>query len=224
MTNQWKERYSPDKWPIIAFTGAPASFPVQLENLKLQQFLSWSTTIEDKADTFIKNTLPNGAFIGIHLRNGIDWTRACEYIPNSPSLFSAPQCLGYRNEKGKATTDMCLPSKQTIIRQLKRVIKKFAADNPIKSVFVASDSNHMITDLNEALKRSNIQAFKTDKSEPHVDLAILGKSNFFIGNCISSFSAFVKRERDVRGFLSGFWGFPPEKAAIKRSTAFKDEL
>lgn len=224
MTNQWKERYPPDKWPVLAFTGAPASFPVQLENLKLQKFLEWSTAIESKAYNFIRQTLPNGAFVGIHLRNGIDWVRACEYIPSSPSLFSAPQCLGYRNEKGQATTEMCLPSKHTIIRQLKRIIKKFAADNPIKSVFVASDSNHMIEDLTEALKRNKIEIFKYDKQEPHVDLAILGRSNFFIGNCISSFSAFVKRDRDIKGFPSAFWGFPPDKAALKRNIPFKDEL
>ncbi|XP_025833903.1 GDP-fucose protein O-fucosyltransferase 1-like [Agrilus planipennis] len=172
MAKQWNERYPSREWPVLAFTGAPASFPVQFDNLFLQKYLIWSESILDKANHFIKNVLPEGAFIGIHLRNGIDWVRACEHIPQSPNLFSAPQCLGYKNEKGKATMEMCLPTKETIIRQLKRVIKKFNnvennKDNPIRSVFVASDNNHMIDELNDALKRMEIKVFKNHDSSPH---------------------------------------------------------
>lgn len=197
--------------------GAPASFPVQIENKELHKYLKWSDEVSEKAEKFIKNVLPRGAFIGIHLRNGIDWVRACSHIPQSPNLFAAPQCLGYQNEKGKATADMCLPSKETIVRQLKRIIKNyntnFEKNKHIKSIFVSSDSNHMLEDLNIALKRMKIQAFKLDKNDPHVDLAVLGKSNHFVGNCISSFSAFVKRERDSNGFPSSFWAFPTEKGS-----------
>ncbi|KAF5281248.1 hypothetical protein FQA39_LY05134 [Lamprigera yunnana] len=225
MVKKWHKKYSPALWPVLAFTGAPASFPVQQENLILHKYLKWSAEIMEKVENFIKNTLPKGAFIGIHLRNGIDWIRACEHIPQSPNLFAAPQCLGYRNEKGKATMEMCLPSKETIIRQLKRAVKNYNnADNhkndPIKAVFVASDNNHMLEDLSSALKRMNIQVFKYSTNNPHMDLAILGQSNYFIGNCISSYSAFVKRERDAMGYPSGFWGFPIEKS----TTQSHDEL
>lgn len=228
MAKQWQDKYPPENWPILAFTGAPASFPVQQENRGLHKYLEWSEVILNKADTFIKNVLPKGAFVGIHMRNGMDWVRACKHIPHSPNLFAAAQCLGYQNEKGKATMDMCMPTKETIIRQLKRVIKNYNnapnnKANPIRSVFVASDSNHMIVDLTDGLKRMKVSVFKYEKDDPHVDLAILGRANHFVGNCISSFSAFVKRERDAKGFTSSFWAFPIEKSSSYNINAH-DEL
>ncbi|XP_015519245.2 GDP-fucose protein O-fucosyltransferase 1 [Neodiprion pinetum] len=209
MVYQWSRKYPSSYWPVLAFTGAPASFPVQMENKKLQKCVGWNDKIADQAKSFVKNHLPRGAYVGIHLRNGVDWVRACEFISSSPNLFAAPQCLGYRNERGKATSAMCLPPFELIIRQLKRIIR---ANNDVKSIFVASDSNHLIPELSKALKRMEITVHKQEEpASPHLDLAILGRSNYFIGNCISSFSAFVAREREVRGYPTIFWGFPPER-------------
>lgn len=112
---------------------------------------------------------------------------------------------------------MCLPTKETIIRQVKRTIKSYnnspnQKGSTIKSVFVSSDNNHMILELGEALSRMKVSVHKYSSNDVHVDLAILGMSHHFIGNCISSFSAFVKRERDENGFKSSFWAFPTEKS------------
>lgn len=80
MAVQWKRQYPALHWPVLAFTGAPGSFPVQLENKKLHKYVEWNTDMLNKAIAFIKQKLPRGAFVGIHLRNGIDWV--CIYLPD----------------------------------------------------------------------------------------------------------------------------------------------
>lgn len=75
MVNQWSRKYHPSSWPVLAFTGAPASFPVQSENKKLQKCLVWNDKITREARTIVKKNLPRGAYVGIHLRNGIDWVK-----------------------------------------------------------------------------------------------------------------------------------------------------
>lgn len=92
----------------------------------------------------------------------------------------------------------------------------------VTAVFVASDSNHMLNELRTALKRMEVSVVKSERSSPHLDLAVLGQANHFIGNCVSSFSAFVKRERDVKGFPSSFWAFPAEKTTKKNQ--IREEL
>lgn len=73
MAYLWRKRYSSADFPVMAFTGAPASFPVQVENKQYQRCLKWNDKMIDAAAKLIKITLPPGAFIGIHLRNGMDW-------------------------------------------------------------------------------------------------------------------------------------------------------
>lgn len=205
IAEKWNERFPPDQYPVLAFTGAPAPFPVQEENRVLQEYLVWSDSILKKAKDFIKSMEPRGPFVGIHLRNGVDWVKACEHVEHSPLLFSAPQCLGYINEFGKATPELCFPPNHLVLKQLRRVVKALRA----RSVFVASDNDHMIKEIEKSMKDLKVKAYKLPESDPHVDLAILGLSNHFIGNCISSFSAFAKRERDVNNLQSSFWAFPP---------------
>lgn len=113
---------------------------------------------------------------------------------------------------------MCLPSEEIIVKQLRRAI----SDHGAKTVFVASDHDHMTKTLaHKYFKRSDVAFVKAETREdaggpdPHLDLYVLSRGNFFIGNCVSSFSSFVKRLRDDLGIPSGFWAFPPEKRDLR---------
>ncbi|KOB76645.1 Protein-O-fucosyltransferase 1 [Operophtera brumata] len=208
MTDRWKQKYHPKQWPVLAFTGAPASFPVQKENLHLHKYLIWSDAIINTSKLFIKKNMSGGGFIGIHLRNGQDWVNACRHVKDSPMLFAAPQCVGYKNERGPLKMTMCLPQPVDIIKQIKRALKKL---DDIKYIYVASDSNHMLDELKTGLHHLDVNIVRLQPSNVHLDLAILGHANYFIGNCVSSYTAFVKRERDVKGLPSEFWSFPHRK-------------
>jgi peptide-O-fucosyltransferase len=62
-------------------------------------------------------------------------------------LFASPQCLGYQFEHGRLTEQLCFPSEQTIIKQLKKAVKKLNA----KTIFIATDSNSLATQIDKAL-------------------------------------------------------------------------
>ncbi|XP_077552460.1 GDP-fucose protein O-fucosyltransferase 1-like [Haemaphysalis longicornis] len=205
MARRWRDMYPSERFPVLAFVGAPANFPVQQENLALQAHLSWSDAVLNRARHFIRTSL-RAPFVGIHLRNGIDWVRACEHLSASPLLFSAPQCVGYQGERGPLPPEACLPSADTVTQQLVRVVRALRA----RSVFVATDNDAMLEQLDQALKPLQVRAVRREPSDPHTDLAILGLANHFVGNCVSSFSAFVKRHRDVQGLPSSFWAFNPQ--------------
>lgn len=101
---------------FLLITGAPASFPVQKENVHLQKYLWWSDDIANKTRLFIKKNMSGGGFLGIHLRNGQDWVKACQHVKDSTMLFAAPQCVGYKNERGPLSLSMCLPQPTDIIK------------------------------------------------------------------------------------------------------------
>ena len=72
--------FPPSSHPVLAFRGAPASYPVEEQNRHAHAFLKWSEKINKEVDECIQNTLPKGPFVGIHLRNGIDWVKNVLFV------------------------------------------------------------------------------------------------------------------------------------------------
>ncbi|KAK7100919.1 GDP-fucose protein O-fucosyltransferase 1-like [Littorina saxatilis] len=202
--DKWKNEYPGDKFPVIALKGAPASFPVREHHVPLHRYLQWSDLMESQANDYINTHFPGETFVGIHLRNGPDWVNACSHIKGSTSFMASPQCLGYKNNK-EVTKEICIPSVDIILSLTKEVVESTKAT----TVYVATDKDPMLDTLKNTLG-DKVKVIHQDPWLPQLDLIILGKSDHFIGNCVSSFTAFVTRERLVTNKPTSFWGFSPE--------------
>uniref|UniRef100_A0A914QAA1 GDP-fucose protein O-fucosyltransferase 1 n=1 Tax=Panagrolaimus davidi TaxID=227884 RepID=A0A914QAA1_9BILA len=215
---EWQTKYPSHKFPVLSFVSAPAPFPIRAEDRHLQKYLKWKPRIMNKAIKFVKENLPR-PFVGVHLRNNLDWENVCKALHEGhkmPQLFASPQCLGYHNELGILTPQICEPPPELILQEIEDIVGAIGG----KSVFVASDRDHMITDINDKLIKRGVKAFKYDSDEPYIDLAILTLSDHFIGNCVSTFTSFVSRAREFgsRKDLkdTSFFGYEPiEKRKIE---------
>eukprot|EP00118_Oscarella_pearsei_P010477 m.64529 g.64529 ORF g.64529 m.64529 type:complete len:266 (+) comp35259_c0_seq4:572-1369(+) len=196
---QWRERFPADQYPVLALKGAPAKYPVAASNRLIQKYLVWSDAIEEEVEKYVKENIPEGPFVGIHLRNGPDWVKACDLTGKTGQFFASTQCL---NSSQSVTMDLCLPSTEEIVSHTRAAVEKLEAT----TVYVATDSNPLLVELKRGVEDLNVKVIHQDPWLPQSDLAILGRADHFIGNCVSSFTAFVKRERDVNGRTTTFWG------------------
>jgi len=91
--------------------------------------------------------------------------------------------------------EMCQPSLETIVGDVERTVDTIGA----KWVFVSSDRHFYIEELNERLRSRGVSVHHLpapEDSTPYTSLAILESADHLIANCVSTFSAFVVRQRE----------------------------
>lgn len=74
-------------------------------------------------------------------------------------------------------------------------------------MFVATDDKDLMHRFRREIKEVKFTRLK--ENNPQLDLCIMGKADHTILNCVSTFSAFAKRQRDVENKTTEFWAFKP---------------
>ena len=207
---QWDKAFPASEHPVLALMGAPASYPVQEEHRTLQKYIEWSDKIASETSEFIEENIRR-PFVGIHLRNGVDWVRACQHVGDgaSYSFMSSPQCTGYGPGKKLFTQEMCLPTKETILAQTLQLLQEYNA----QSLYIATDNEAYEKDFENSFKADSllIDVVRIRKNSLEKDLAVLIEADAFIGSCASSVTAFVVRKRMTLKRPNYFFGVFEDK-------------
>ena len=137
-----------------------------------------------------------GSILSAHLRNGRDWRKACDMI---------------RTNNLKTLTEINVhpfPYLQVWYQTADggRYLSKISH----QKVFVSGDNNLYINEIS-SIKQvyqlpNNLLTPETEWQRPFIEMAIHAKSDLFIANCVSSFSAFIVKGRRVRSQRFQFWG------------------
>ena len=203
----WINAY--DKEPVLAFVGAPSSFPVDDKTTELQKYIRFSQKSKSSAEDYMKLRGLEHPYIAVHWRHGRDWKRACNLLNDSDmkQMFSSKQCFpgNYR-----LPYKLCYHDVHDVAEDIISAITSAS----ISTVYVATDheDNEEMKQLYQMLseKHSDIVLITPTKmwstesqiglkkySSPDFlqDLVIMSEADLFIGNCVSSYTAFVSRLR-----------------------------
>lgn len=242
--DQWNQIFG--KVRVLTFVGAPSSFPTTPKATPLKRFVHFSSKVVDRAKAYREDReFSRRPYISVHIRHGTDWSRACDLIKTNTDLsqlFSSAQCLGENNSNYHLEYELCMPSSEGIIEDIRTVLNGYNEqhiEDPIKHLHIATDYN------NETLWRQIYDAFDgqlsvigpqsrisalsgevTFHSPPPfiTDLYLLSYANAMLGNCISSFSAFATRYRHHHFHFYNTTHFFHKVVYQKQSTKTREEL
>ncbi|CBY18054.1 unnamed protein product [Oikopleura dioica] len=185
----------------VALTGAITAFPAPQSVNYVHQYLRFAPNILKIAYEIVQRI--GSPFLGIHLRLGDDFRSACEILDRNENCMASPQCGTPVVKLDKIKH--CIPPMEQILDELDLFREKFA------TIYISSDKKidkkifkkrgFRVTTLDDYRDLSIPKFF-----DPLIDLAVQILSDYFIGNCVSSFTGFIVRQRRVKHLPVDFWG------------------
>ncbi|XP_001199864.2 GDP-fucose protein O-fucosyltransferase 1 isoform X2 [Strongylocentrotus purpuratus] len=202
----WTETFPPSEHPVLAFMNAPTSTPLPLEKNYLHKYFKWSADIENEGNTYITDNIER-PYVGLHLRNGADWARTCDLADGTmPRLLSSHQCLGvHPTSTTTVHRQLCMQSEELVSEEVRALLE----EKETRTIFIATDHVSMQDDLQRDFPDLNVVTM--DPERPQLDMYVLGEADHFIGNCISAFTAFVRRHRDDAQLETRYFGMRQTK-------------
>ena len=201
------------EYNVIVLTTSKFKFPAPRSTLRHHSMLRWSDSILEKATSLIQRNVPSTEpFVTAHFRAGSDFRRACRRESTKKAFetgnferlekfFEARTC--FEREDISVSYRMCEPTKEDYITGLQNALERTHSCH----VYIASDLKpSKLSELIslDALKPpssrddcDSVSIFSQQQSneDPLIDLAVMARGSYFIGNCVSSFTAIVTRER-----------------------------
>ena len=239
MRKRWTQAARPAKVPVIALEHSPGAVPAAPQHRALQSYIPMAPSWQAETNLFVRENLPR-PYLAVHLRLHPDWQAHCVELDSTPEAAAAAaafQCV----PSGDSTSlprGLCYPDVTALQQLVRRAIRRFGA----RSVYVATDmtdaddvdalnlvvqaANEALVDLHGGSEDDAVvlrMGLLADDPIPASavgvmrDLGVLVEADVAILNCVSSFSSFVARERDVRPRgPTLYWGRPLPAPARQR--------
>lgn len=201
---------------VLALRGANqiASFPAKPEHLPLQKYLQWKSRGENwvKKHLGIPDPSESPRVVAAHLRLGQNFLHACKGAIGKKQYFSSQQC---ELPGGSISAPVCDPSMDTVADTVMEAVLAIRADTVYIGADDMSKAKPYVSAIETRLQDENFLSTKvlvtgsTAPSDPLSDLQMFTEADIFIGNCVSSFSAFASRHRLHHDLgPTWFWSVP----------------
>ena len=211
---------------VIVLTQSGFSFPAPRSTLRHHGMLKWSDSILEKATSLIRRNVPSlEPFVSVHIRAGSDFRRSCRRegtkkafetanFERIKKFFEARTC--FERKHISVSYRMCEPTKEDYINGVQSALEQSHSC----IVYVASDlksSSELLSsdELKPPSSRTDcgsvtVFSQQSGNDDPYVDLAVMAQGSHFVGNCVSSFTAIVVRERTyskkTKQLPVSYWG------------------
>lgn len=232
----WYDNYPSSDYPVLAFVGAPSPFPTHNDAVSIQKYLKFSSQVAELASGYKRSqNFSSQPYLSVHLRRGIDWGKACELLKTNyqlKRLFSSNQCTGYSEDAQKPYLqyDTCFPADETIVKNIRGAIRYYfrKTGKNITTVHVGTDADDsalwsiLRTQFPEL--RFLISPSRDRIQDVMIDVYLMANADIFIGNCVSSFTAFPARLRTEQYDLKSMTLYFGQFFDVQLATYVRDEL